>query len=711
MKSIKYILAISFAALFFQPQISACSDPYYSPDEYFMFRVPEDKVESTAAKNCELWKHQTINYISQEDVSQVVYKYDLAQIENLYKRVKSLCRRDAHREVDDTNAFARHLMYCQDIEAAEFLVLAKKCETVRFSMDDPWYYHAPNNPEAKALNDIVAQCLEYKEKRFRSRYALQAVRAMRSLGQFDRCLAYWDSISPIIDDDVVKGMAEEYIAGIYFSKKDYENARRLYVKTGDSRGIINCDSLRIDDKFDEMLAIYKYAPDNADIRNMAVEECRRLEHYYHGCDYSLDDTKFNSYVAKMEKTALLIAKEGKTRDTAMWYYIAAFMQYLRDDCLCASRTIALAENSYCGNEMMDIIKVFRIYIDAKTLPVNSAYDQKLLAGMRWLDKKVQTEVSAMDFTDFGYDTLSWFIWYMKMNYSQYYWNDMMRRILLGAAAPRYMQNGKPVRAMQVSNIASNRALQIIGHPVDSIRCTIDDGNEIDFSNHYFLAMDSIPARDVECYVETLNHPKSEFDRYAASHGYIDKDYHNDILGSKFIREMNYEKAVEYLSKLPYGYQKRLNTHNDGYMYYDPFATPRTQHIKRDYQTLDYKLNFARRMVSLEKEMQETQDLNRRGVLMLEYSRGINSSADRCWALSYYGIGYVSGNMYDCCGYDNLVATAEKYRKNGFELISDAETKAYMLKEYQCYSTVLNKYPETSTAAFLRSHCDLYNDYR
>ena len=72
----------------------------------------------------------------------------------------------------------------------------------------------------------------------------------------------------------------------------------------------------------------------------------------------------------------------------MWYYTAAFLADLNGDVSNASYLIGLAENSKRTDFIDESIKVFRMYIDAKTLPYNSSYENKLFSQLKWLDSKI-----------------------------------------------------------------------------------------------------------------------------------------------------------------------------------------------------------------------------------------------------------------------------------------------------------------------------------
>ena len=50
---------------------------------------------------------------------------------------------------------------------------------------------------------------------------------------------------------------------------------------------------------------------------------------------------------------------------------------------------------------------------------------------------------------------------LACNISYYYWNDMMRRIILAEVCPRMIVSGKTIRALQLANMADNRLLGLV----------------------------------------------------------------------------------------------------------------------------------------------------------------------------------------------------------------------------------------------------------
>ena len=96
-------------------------------------------------------------------------------------------------------------------------------------------------------------------------------------------------------------------------------------------------------------------------------------------------------------------------------------------------------------------------------------------------------------------------------------------------------------------------------------------NCLDYSNALFALIDTIGVNHVIAYVQRLQQPSSDFDRFINDRSYVDTDFFNELIGTQCLREMRYADALKYFGKIPSSFQYRLNTYKDGYMKYDPFS--------------------------------------------------------------------------------------------------------------------------------------------
>lgn len=213
MKYARFITTISL--VFFTAYVWACSPDIYYPTGYYLFHLvdlPDDAsggFNLNSEENCRLWQQQTSMEIPLDDIYQLVYKYDIETLAALKAHDIPLPARE--------NKMAQWLVSHDDLEAIDFLILAKNCEWLRRESLSPWYYPSKNDPVRFSLNDVADVAMQKTHGRFAERYALQAVRAMTSLLQYDEIVVKDQNLS-----DAIKVMRMYIDAQICTYDKAYE---------------------------------------------------------------------------------------------------------------------------------------------------------------------------------------------------------------------------------------------------------------------------------------------------------------------------------------------------------------------------------------------------------------------------------------------------------------------------------------------------------
>lgn len=717
MKS-RIFITISSALLFWCSISYACGPWYYDPGEYYMYRISDHYLTGQpyslsfnygSGENCQLWQQQTSKNIPLDDIYQLVYKGRFDWIEGIayHTGTKYAYLGDEH------NQFAEWLW--KDTEAAEFLLLAKKCENTRAKMCDPWYYPAKKDPEKLTLDDIIREAMAYKGKRFADRYVLQVLRAMFSLKRYDDCVNYWNETGARMPDNIIHRLSLRYVAGAYYNRGEIETAMKLFGEAQDVESVLYCAQM---EEMDGLTCLYENAPSSPVLRAKVERAMINLESgawRYEQRKTQIteeDDLKRVKYIHDL---SLRIAQEGKVDDPDLWYYTAAFAEHLMGRNADAAWTLAKAEKSKGSEYIKESIRVFKLYLAALG-PYSNTYEADMVAGIKWLDEKI---VEHLD--EARSETISHGMYYTNINISYYYWNDMLRKIVHSAIVPRLMKSNNAAMAIAFSNMADNYIFKLVGL-IDSSwtanqRMSLDEYrtdstfNSLDFSNQTFDLMDGMKVESIIDYVRILENPKNDVQRYLNSRGYTNLDYFREIIGTMMIREMRYADAVKWLSMVPSSYQTQLNTFRDGYFRFDPFLPERTQINNQ----ADYKYNFAREMLSLEKAISDTKDPNRKALLITRYATGIKNTFGNSWALAFYRL-YASDTDADygptvfSAAQDKGFTKAEYLYKQALSLCRDKETAAQINYFLGNRKTVVSKYKTTRTAAYIRGHCDTYSDY-
>ena len=656
MKLTKYIhennkqLQLLTLFLVFTVKTFACWSPTYTPGEYWTFYAVNYKptAPTITEQNINEWKKHTAGKAAYDDIYAVVYKYSLETMERIGS--KSFTKRDTLYK----NSFVKYLIDKKDKEAIQYLILAKKCEARRARRNDPWWYPTKEDLKFTDLREVLDEALSYKGKKLKNRYYLQAIRAAYTMGEHELCLKLWHNHIKRQPATSVRTLCEDYIGGIYFQKGDYKKAIQHYANTmqrTDSFWWCVNNMTKENSDIERIKILYQYCPSSPELAQMVQDICREAEDKanpkifppdnYYKWYKNFAKNSYNDYLNNRKRYialrdfALQVASENRSDNPAMWQYAASFLTMLDGNSPLALQYIVEAEQMKCPASLKDNIKILHLMLDAMTGNYDEAFEERILPQLQWLDDKIKNNITKEIKNQY------WDGW-MFDNGSFYYYNDMMRKITLSIMAPRYIKKGEPVKALMLAGMASERFRTVINlrnYTKENFKMKTG-GDNIDFYTDIFRAMDAAAVEDVIAYRDVLQQGgNTDFERFLAARCYRNINYFNELIGTKYMREEQFDKAIAYLSEVPAKYNTQLNIYP--YFHYDPLSEPYLgqKHIK---PTPNYKLNFAKRMLALQNKMDTTQNKQKKIQATYQYAVGLMRATNDCWALQFYERGH-----YDC----------------------------------------------------------------
>ena len=743
MKSIAYTIAAltSLLALVLSTPAEACWGPYISPREYSMYRGrPDLKNWSTpfdrehmcfkynynagADDNCLLWKVQTGTDASVSEICEVVYKCSLDTLRMIASG------KDPY---NGTNFFSIHLL--SDREALEFLLLAKKCEITRLNMSSVWFYPSKEDEDYLSLKEIVEKCKAETKKGglYYNRYILQEMRALISLQEYEECVSEWKRLSPAMNDDIIRQLCYGYVAGAYESLADTSNALKYYAKSNDYRNYN-----RMGGNTDEMFSEYSLF-----LRDVIEGDIYMIDDRCWDKDGTITLDEYDEgLLRKYLPVCLKYAADKSVPDADFWLYTASYISYLLGDSSKAESLLAKAANSRGSQFIKDQIHIFRFWMEASR-PYSQSYENNMAQHTSWLIGQMQKALpeSLKDSWELNgildIRSMAW-AWDGEQDlpikeYKAGYLNKMLVKILQAKVCPTLLSKGKYSSAIAFANLsnyaflnmldASGSIIGKIGN-LESVRArrlsvseaarSKDDNpyallldNGMDFQTTSFMIMDSIQTSYVIDYVRNMEKSQSLLYRMARENGYYDKDYLYDIVGTKLIRDLRYAEAEKYLESVPANYQLRLNTNE--YLFRAPFSAEKESNPP----VYDVKYSFARKMASLEKDIQKCKDPGRKALLMTEYATGMRNSMGNSWALAFYGIH--AGDDTDTTStlfkaQQKAFARAEELYSQALQICDDDNIKASLEFFHGNHSYVVEQFKGTQASDYIESHCDTWKDY-
>jgi len=693
MKLLKCTL-VSFA-LFVGSLTYACWSPTFTPGEYYVFySYPIEymnkyysKIQSKPDGNIKEWRQLTGNQASLKDIDTVVYHYSLADLENILLKK------------NDKNSFAKYLYKKKDTEIVNYLLLAKRCEMARAKRNDKWWYPTKEDLKNVDLQEIVQEALAYKGSRLKNRYLLQAVRAAYTMKEHDLCLNLWEKQIKNMPNSAVKTMCQGYIGGIYFQRGDYEKAIQFYKDGNDQDSFWWCaeNMTKENTDLERIKILYKYQPSSEELAVMIQGICRDAElranskifdnntsnnkddddWYY---DYSGNYNSFRKnrkrYIG-LRDFALQVAAEKRSNNPAMWQYAAAFLTLLDGKTALATQYADKAAELDGTPFIKEKIKALQIMLyayAAKNYDAN--FEAQIFPQLQWLDSLIVIDINVKNRGEW-YDEGNYWSWRdntksiketyedwrTKANYSQYYPNDMMRKIVLSVILPKYKQQKDYTKALLLAGMASERMRSLVNFK------HIDKGKKwewnTDYSTDIFNYINEFPVENVIEYQQLLQSGgRDEYERFLISKCYKNDDYLNELIGTKYLRLEKFEEAIPYLSKVSDTYIKSMNVYC--YFRLDPFREVYERKIQKPYPA--YKLNFAKKMLKLQQQMQTEQNKEKNALATLQYAVALERSVS--WGESWALTTYYMGSGYD--NYDNASNTWEEpLLKRSEKLITQA----------------------------------------
>ena len=427
-----------------------------------------------------------------------------------------------------------------------------------------------------------------------------------------------------------------------------------------------------------------------------------------------------------------VVAEKRTKDVALWQYAAAFLTMIDGDAKSARQYIQKAEQMKTTSFLQDNIRILRIILDALVGNYDNSFENQILKDLKWLDKKI-TDNLTEEITK-GYIRYEMSIFF---NYSMFYYNDMMRKITLSVMFPQYMKRGKEAKALLLAGMASERLRTLTNYRQEIKKGKSSYSWNIDFYTDIFNVIDSVSIDGVIQYKQLI-HKKNgtPLDQFLAERCYYNSDYLNEIIGTKYMRTLQFDKAVEYLSLVKSGYEESLNIHE--YLCYAPFADPYLEK-KPPMVIPDYKLSFATQMYDLQKIMNTAKSKETKSEAMYRYAIGLTQTTSNCWALLHYRKGLFYRYGYD--KFDNwkihLDSIATTYFDEVYSASASRELKAKCLimkawlnkddsydydyksdkKKWnkqsiyaQCSNLLFEKYDKTDVYRSLKRECDTFYSY-
>ena len=387
----------------------------------YMDLIDDEKdIKTHQQENVSEWETRFCKKANPKDIHQLVFKMPLAQM----KLLKSATENPKIKlpSVLKRNSFARHLKNNKCLEVIDYLIYAKRCEPhVVFSGN---YWERPNrNIKAMILLLEEGKDIFYQTKSdyVKLRYVYQILRLAHYAGKYQEVLRLYDELMPkvLADPSIVNYWIEGHRAGAIKSLGDNVKASYMFAQIFDKypgkrtsafRSFeINsdeeweqCKLLARNDKekaalfviraaddeskaLEEMEEIYNLDPKNVHLKEILINEVRKLESKFIGADFKRKpglprklspDAK---YLVKIQEFVQKVIDEKKTNDLEIWKLTDGYLTFLRGDFYEAQKDFEKYKDDITNPHLKQQLEIFLL-----ALKINSLEE---------MDSEVEDEIS------------------------------------------------------------------------------------------------------------------------------------------------------------------------------------------------------------------------------------------------------------------------------------------------------------------------------
>lgn len=661
-----------------------------TPDFFMLSGSHKAMADYEREENLLLWQSITSKRIPLEDIEQVVY-HDSEDDFVMNIRYEGSPMGSPKKT---KNMFYAYLNNTNDCEVIDFLRVAKYLEEKRQQTSSPWYYPQDRSSAAPVgdYSYIIDQCRAYNGNRLKDRYALQQTRVLFASRQYAACVEYVDSaFADVAETNLMKRMAQRYVAGCWSRLGYIERADSLFAHTGDVWSIQGSEP-----------AVYMSE------HNPGAPQLM---------EYIRSKADDKSLMRALVPVAKRLLTDHRVRNKGDWYFLLAYIVNEHDGLPALAHTYInrAMQQDFSTVELRDLGRAYKMRIDACR---NDS--QTLLADIKWME--TMSDV---------------------LNPSAGEWIRRCRNVIYEYWVPELWRRRQYATAILLCGYADNLIPSCQRHTswrygrsvtIKEIRDSEQYKNPTDYSCLSFQLMGSLSSSQLAlaCARMRSSTPLYDFLRRKVR---TDSDYYDELIGTLALREENYARAEKYLSRVSDRYLRTMNIDKDGYLSRDPFLSYPSRgsykvSVCQDKSCIGAKLDFARKMRSYSQTIRFGRTADERGLARLRYAIGRRNSFEECWALTQYWRGWcgifeprlnygynVADSIYDFLyDYERTVghnATEALYYseiKSSLAMLTTDEARAKARYILGNLATVVRCYGKTTTAEYVRSSCDNWKSW-
>jgi len=536
-----------------------------------------------------------------------------------------------------------------DTEMVEYLTQLNRYIEICEEIKESWTYptRAALSQRKIDLNNMVKKASAYKGKRLKDQWALLQMRANMVLGNNEANINYWEKKASKLPQTAYRTLMKDIYAGALLRTGRQAEACNIYADLGDMTSIQW--ALRKYRNLAGIQRIYDQDPNAAcmsyliqDFVNNAQETLDQGDSEYR--KEWLDEIGRKEILQEEVNKFIVYAKDviasGKVKNPALWQAAIGELHYLYGDYVEAYAALDKAVSMAGTDRMHDNARAIRLVASVKSHNLDDQYTKWLVGEINWLIEKMKEE----NFTNPEYDKDAYWSYY---TYNHYY--DVLDRLVFKELAPKYNANGRQDMACALITMMDNE-FKLYG--------TEKPKNDLAFawtSNYSpwkegFCTLDEMSGDETVRYAKFISSKGGDdMEQLVKRYSGYDTDYFNDLIGTKYLAENQFEKATEYFKKVPLKFMESQNISfylaNRDYtkekwlfnQRTSPFSELQTDGPNLAKLTSNPKLNFCNEMMELQRQHDAASGGKRQQLAYKLATRYYQASyLGDCWYLTQYG---------------------------------------------------------------------------
>jgi hypothetical protein len=641
-------------------------DGTYEPF-YYSYRFLNDETEpvTTTQVLTQEWQAYFNNAATPKDVETFVFTSPYEELKSLYyyiEKQKPFVAPAAFKN----NGVTKYFIKTKNYEALGYLMYAKQIQEVTYDADG--WSTPTKNPEklAKLIKNGSQLYAAAKTEVIKLKYAYQVMRLQFYNTDNAAALNTYDTwVTPNPTQSVLKTLCVALQAGVYYRQGKTTQAALGYTKAFAANKVKTISNYlsftwcvkNQDFKEAELLAacsnnaeranaktllalnsyykntnhifdIFTLDPSNEKLQLLVIKQIQNFERNLYQqpenenqilYTYLTDDVAKNTELKTLANNIEKVAKACTADKKGFYYNALAYTNYLQKNYTAANQNLQKAKSAALTTTLQDQWNLTNILVAINQQKnIDAAFEAKLLPSLKWLAQKI---------TPVG----------KEVNYAnQNLWDVFYVNLFKAVLAPMYQKQGDVVKY-----------LLCLGHP-DKATQVYDWRNvAIDALRNKYTAQQATAT-----YNFLKQNNKSDFENFVTAKNTITANEITDYLGTAYLREADYDNAINWLQKESASVVLAKNPFTD--LLYDY-----TNELPTDAKLKTTKLSFAKEMQRL-KNLVKT-DATNKDKYLYQLATGL-------YNITYYGytseiVTYYRSSVDDNAYGGLLFANATNYQKD------------------------------------------------